>query len=424
VDRLDASTPVVVLRCSRHGGLGITRTLGRMGVPIYHVDASNTATAFHSRYSRGRFVWDTEKATPVETVAFLTEVASSIGRRAILIPTSDATAMLVADHAETLGKHFDFPCNETNLVRSLCSKREMYTLVKRHGIPTAETAFPESRDEMMECSSNMQFPIMAKGIFATDLERTAGKRMFLVPDRRSLIDLWDAHRDHFRSNFILQEFIPGATDACWIFNGYFDRNSESRAEFTGRKLRQYPADGGLTSLGECARNETIARMTRNLVQAVGYRGVLDIDYRYDARDGQYKVLDINPRVGATFRLFVGASGMDVVRAMYLDLTRQPVEPAPAPEGRRWMVEDCDLMSSLHAFRNGKLALRDWLKSYRGVAETGIFAIDDPLPAFWTLVRNVQKLWHPKSHQPQDYQASRLVMLTRKRGLERSDSSIW
>jgi len=50
------------------------------------------------------------------------------------------------------------------------------------------------------------------------------------------------------------------------------------------------------------------------------------------------------------------------------------------------------VSSLQSFREGKLKLRDWMKSYRGVQETGIFAMDDPLPAWWTGVRNVRNLW--------------------------------
>jgi predicted ATP-grasp superfamily ATP-dependent carboligase len=114
--------------------------------------------------------------------------------------------------------------------------------------------------------------------------------------------------------------------------------------------------------------------------------------------------------------------MDVVRAMYLDITGQAVEPSPAMEGRRWLVEDCDLVSSLQSFGDGKLKLRDWMKSYRGVQETGIFAMDDPLPAWWTGVRNVRNLWSRTFHS-RGYQASRLVIPTRNSGLERSDSSI-
>jgi D-aspartate ligase len=390
--KVDRSTPVVVIRCSRHGGLGITRTLGRMGVPIYHVDKSSLAPAFHSRYSRGQFIWDADKSPPPETIAFLGKVAARIGRRAILIPTSDSTAMLVADHADALSKWFDFPRMESSLVRALCSKREMYLLARMHGVPTPETAFPRSRDDLAEHLKAMKFPVMVKGIFGVELQRKAGKRMFLVHNRQQLLDLYDAHEDWFQPNFILQEFIPGPAEACWIFNGHFDRNSKATVEFTGRKIRQYPEFGGLTSLGECARNETIAKISRNFVKACGYRGIIDIDYRYDERDGRYKVLDINPRVGATFRLFVGANGLDVVRAMYFDMTGQPVESAPLVEGRRWVVEDCDLLAGLRSFRHGNLTLRDWAKSYRRVAEAGVFAMDDPLPVFWMGVRHARKLW--------------------------------
>jgi predicted ATP-grasp superfamily ATP-dependent carboligase len=115
------------------------------------------------------------------------------------------------------------------------------------------------------------------------------------------------------------------------------------------------------------------------MQAIGYRGALDLGYRYDARDDQYKVNDINPRVGAMFRLFVGANGMDVVRALYLDMTGQAVDPASTPEGRKWIVEDRDWVSALRYIRDGNLTLRGWRESLRGVQETSFIAADDLWP---------------------------------------------
>src|SRR5207245_2272564 len=100
--------------------------------------------------------------------------------------------------------------------------------------------------------------------------------------------------------------------------------------------------------------------------ALGYQGVLDVGYRYDARDGLYKLLDPNPRVGATFRLFLDAQGLDVVRVLYCDLTRQPVWPTRVREGRKWLVEDRGLESSLAQIRAGALTPRRWLRSFPGV----------------------------------------------------------
>jgi predicted ATP-grasp superfamily ATP-dependent carboligase len=115
------------------------------------------------------------------------------------------------------------------------------------------------------------------------------------------------------------------------------------------------------------------------MKSIGYQGVLDIGYRYDARDGLYKVLDANPRVGQAFRLFVGKNDMDVVKALYLDLTGQDQFPIVHREGRRWLIEDFDLISSLHYYQEGSLGVRDWVRSFKGVEEAAWFSWTDPRP---------------------------------------------
>jgi predicted ATP-grasp superfamily ATP-dependent carboligase len=148
---------------------------------------------------------------------------------------------------------------------------------------------------------------------------------------------------------------------------------------TGKKLRQSPVARGITSLGICLKNPVVEETTLRFMKALGYRGILDIGYRYDARDGQYKLLDVNPRIGCTFRLFVAENGMDTARALYLDLTGQPVPPSTSREGRKWLVEMPDLKSSIEYYRLGKLTLRQWADSFSGVQETAQFAWDDPWP---------------------------------------------
>ena len=73
--------------------------------------------------------------------------------------------------------------------------------------------------------------------------------------------------------------------------------------------------------------------------------------------------------------------MDVARALYLDLTGQPVSQAPFQEGRKWIVEDLDLLASLRYVRDGKMTFKHCLGSFRGVRETAYFAVDDPRPFF-------------------------------------------
>ena len=92
------STPVVLLGAFHHGGLAITRSLGRLGVPVYVVE-STPVPASRSRYCRGLFRLDL-KITPVrESLAFLLAIPRRLRAKPILIPTTDYAALFVVDHA-------------------------------------------------------------------------------------------------------------------------------------------------------------------------------------------------------------------------------------------------------------------------------------------------------------------------------------
>jgi predicted ATP-grasp superfamily ATP-dependent carboligase len=378
----DTSTPIVIIGSYHHGSLGIARSLGRLGVGIYGIDRDMWAPSLHSRYFREKLIWDIDVEAPEATVQYLLEVAKRIGKRSILVPTTDESAILLADYDNVLSERYVFPHLSPQLVRALASKKQMYFLAKKNGIPTPETYFPQSREDVDKYLEQDPFPIMLKGIYGSALQRRAGRKMFIIKSKKELLDLYDRYEDKANPNFMLQEYIPGGDDSIWMFNGYFDERSECLFAITGKKIRQAPPHNGLTSLGICLRNDTVHETTKRFMKNIGYKGILDIGYRYDTRDGKYKVLDINPRIGCTFRLFVGDNGLDVARAQYLDLTEQNVPPSQIVEGRKWFVEDYDMVSSVRYYSEKNLTFREWIKSFRGVQEAAWFACDDLLPFFF------------------------------------------
>jgi predicted ATP-grasp superfamily ATP-dependent carboligase len=378
VEIRDVSTPVVVVSC-KLGALAIMRSLGRLGVPVYGVDADPGAPAMLSRYCRERFLFSPDASRPMEFLDRISEVGQRLGRRAILIPTSDETAQFVVDHAEALGRSFIFPRNDPGMIGRLVSKKGMYQLALEHGVPTPVTLFPECLDDVRAFIPKITFPVMLKGIFGNRLHAQGKDKMVVVHSPAELIERYRAMEDPELPNLMLQEYIPGDDDQIYIFNGYFDRESRCLASFTGHKIRQFPVHTGCASLGICRSNEEVARTTIRFMKAIGYQGILDIGYRYDPRDGQYKVLDANPRVGQAFRLFVAENDMDVVKSLYLDLTGQDQFPIVPREGRRWLIEDFDLISSYHYFQEGTLGLRGWLRSFKGVEEAAWFCPTDLRP---------------------------------------------
>ena len=376
-------------RRAPHTTLGVLRSLGRLGIPVHLVDSNPPGPAVYSRYRQRRFLFDLPDASPEATVAHLLEAGRRLGSRAILIPTWDDLAILVAEAEPALREQFLLPRQPDGLARSLSSKREMHRLAIEHGVPTPQVSFPAGIDDVHAFAADATFPVMIKAIFGNRLQRRAGRTLFIAQTRADLIRLYLELEEPDDPNLMLQEYIPGGDEAVWMFNGYFNADSECLFGMTGRKLRQTPAYAGTTSLGVCLPNDTVDRLTRQWMKALGYRGMLDLGFRYDARDGQYKVLDVNPRIGSTFRLFVGRSGLDVVRAQYLDLTGQAVPADTMVEGRKWLDEK-DLESVWTYRRDGRLTARQWADSVQGVREFVYVSRDDPAPAAQLALRELRR----------------------------------
>jgi D-aspartate ligase len=379
----EASTPAVVLKFDpnifHHGALGIARSLGRLGVPVHGVQEDRWTPMARSRYLRERLPWQDARAG-AGNLPRLLELGRALGRRSVLIPIDDVGSIFVAEHAEVLQECFLFPRQPPRLVRALCSKRRLYHLCRQLGVPAPATWFPTSRKEMVAMAAGSAFPVVLKAIDPWLLHRGARlPSVVIANDAEELLAAYDAMEDPSQPNLMLQEYIPGGPESVWMFNGYLDARSEPLVRFTGTKLRQHPPYTGMTTLGICSSNEAVEHAAARFLKAIGYRGIVDMGFRYDARDGQYKLLDVNPRIGATFRLFVATNGLDVARALYLDLTGQPVPAAAARAGRKWLVENYDTVSSIRYLRDGRLTPVEWLRSFRDVDECAWFAVDDPVP---------------------------------------------
>jgi predicted ATP-grasp superfamily ATP-dependent carboligase len=381
---IDPFTSVLALK-AHHGTLGLARSLGRWGVPVHVVHNDPDHATLLSRYVTGAYQWDVSRQPVERSIGWLLALGRSLGGRVVLIPTSDDTAELVAQHADALRPTFLFQDNRPELVRALSNKRSLHDLAIRAGIPTAETTFPQSFEEVRRFAAGASFPVMLKASDGLRLQARTGKKMVIVRTREELLDQYRRLEDPADPDLMLQEYIPGGDDTIWMFNGYFDAQSDCVFGVTGKKLRQYPVHTGATSLGICLENRVVRELTCRLVKATGYRGILDIGFRYDARDGGYKLLDPNPRIGQSFRLFVSREGMDVARYLYLDLTGQALPSATPVEGRKWVVEDWDLESALDYWREGSLSASEWIASFPGVEEAAWWSSDDRAP-FWKVLR--------------------------------------
>ncbi|MDQ3762043.1 MAG: carboxylate--amine ligase [Actinomycetota bacterium] len=382
---LDTSTPAVVFKldCNvmHHGGLGAIRSLGRLGVPVYGVHEDPLAPAASSRYLHGRWIWRPPADDAQRVRAGLVRLAERIGRPAVLIPTDDAGAIFLAEHGTELRRYYLFPNPPSDLPRRLAGKYSLYQLCRKLDVPSVTAALPGSLVDAQGFADQVGFPLVAKLASPWRSSSVQGLRSTsVVHTRDELAYIWRTCADHDGAALMLQEYIGGSQNQAqdYFFHGYCDAYSRCRPAFVGIKERSYPAHAGLTSLGRWVDNPQLHRQATELVTRLKFRGIVDLDYRWDPRDGQYKLLDFNPRLGAQFRLFSDTAGVDVVVAAHLDLTGRSVPQGSPQLGRSFLVENYDPIAAL-AYRRCGLDFQSWVASLRRADELAWFARDDLAP---------------------------------------------
>jgi predicted ATP-grasp superfamily ATP-dependent carboligase len=381
------------------GSLGAIRTLGRVGVPVFAITEPGVTPAGASRYCAGRFTWRaTARDDPGRLAADLRDVGGRIGRPSVIIPVDDESAVLVAEYAAELSDSFLFRQMRPGLPRQLTSKSGLYELCQEHGVPTPGTLVPASAAEVAAFAATATFPVVVKNARVWDRGRrnavsatfgasSSGTRVLYRPG--DLLNL--VSPDTREPGFIIQEHIPAGQSEDWFTHLYCGADSDCMLLFTGLKVRSWPPTAGGTACGYSMRNPAIAEMSDRFCRQIGYSGIADLDWRLDLRDGQYKLVDFNPRMGNQFRLFETEAGIDVVRALHLDLTGREVPRGAQVGQRQIVVEHIDIPARIAYRRLGPRATSarpaSLMKRPKTTStEFAWLAADDPLPVVAMLSR--------------------------------------
>jgi D-aspartate ligase len=384
----DRSIPALIVKVGQYplhsGGVGAIRTLGRLGVPVYAMTEDRFTPAAASRYLKG---WFRSKATGREDagdlIAVLRKIGRRLGRRTVAVPTDDEAAVLVAEHADELSEYFIFPQISPGLPRKLASKWELYKLCREHGVPAPASVSPATADEAASFAAGGTFPVVVKNaeswvrlrapvVGSTTVVHTPEELLALIPPETQV------------PSMIVQEYIPREQAEDWIVHLYCDANSDCLVSFTGRKVRSWPPHAGVTACAYVASNPGLAELAKRFCKDIGFQGIADLDWRLDRRDGQYKLTDFNPRMGNQFRLFETGAGIDVVRALHLDLTGRAVPVSQEIKRRRLVVEHVDLPARL-AYRGSRGTVGPAPRA-AGPTSLAWLVPDDPLPFLAMLPR--------------------------------------
>jgi predicted ATP-grasp superfamily ATP-dependent carboligase len=350
------------------------RSLGRRGVPVHVIVDGDDRLAAHSRYAREISTWpDSDE----ERVEHLEAIARRSSDPLALFPSADETAALVSRNHETLSRLYALTTPPWDVFRWTYDKRLTYELGERAGVKCPQTLYPRDRADLEQ--ANLTFPVVIKPATKPQFNRLVAAKAWRVDDRDELLRRYDeAAGLADPATLMIQQLIPG-DDGANLSYAALAESGRVLHHIVARRTRQYPPDFGRAStFVESIDDPGIGEPAMRVIEACRFTGLIEVEFKIDARSGEPFLLDMNPRVWGWHTLGRRA-GVDFPWLQWLRLREEETPDTQPQPGVRWLRISTDLPTAAKEIIKGRQSFREYVSSLMPPHEGAIIARDDPRP---------------------------------------------
>lgn len=369
-------------------GLSNVRSLGEWGIPVYVVDKTD-CIARYSKFCLKYFRCPDFKSD--DFADFLISLAKTENIRDwLLLPSNDHAVLTLSKHLSRIKEYFKLTVQDFDIIRNIYDKYLLLKVAERNGISFPLTYHFNSINEIN--TTELQYPLITKGRAGLDFYKTLGKKALISGN----LDEFSHHIKELSGGIDLkdtftQEVIPFDRSFGTISFTAFCIDGDIKTFWMGEKLREHPLRFGTATFCKSTFVEDLIHPSSVLMKALGYSGVCEIEYLKDPRDGLFKLIEINARTW----LWVGlarSAGVDFAKIAYNYVNGFDNEfPERYELDIKWSNRITDVFYSVKSIFSGKLALKEFLNSYKGNIVNAVFDIRDIKPGliyllflFWFL----------------------------------------
>jgi D-aspartate ligase len=368
--------PGAVVIGGDYQGLGIVRSLGRMGVPVCVIDDEHSISRFSRYATHGVRVPDLRQEQP--TIETLLRIGRSLNLQGwVLFPTRDEIVAALARNRSTLAETFRVPVPEWDTVQWMLDKRKTYQLAQHLSIPFPKTWFPLTEEALDQIDS--PFPLVLKPAIKEHFFYATKAKAWRINSRAELRLMFRRASALTGANEVLiQDMIPGDGRQQFSYCAFF-KEGKAIGSMVTRRRRQHPHDFGRAStFVETIDLPALEALSSRFLRRINYYGLVEVEFKLDPRDGQFKLLDINARTWGYHALGAHA-GVDFPSLLYRDQLSSPVEPCRGRAGVSWVRLLTDVPTGLLDVAAGRLRFADFWRSLRSYHIEAVFNREDPVP---------------------------------------------
>jgi D-aspartate ligase len=354
--------------------LSVARDLGRMGVSVFAIGPRDSVVK-HSRYCQWIPIDEGEDAW----AEFLLGPESDHLTGAVVLACGDAAIQVLIRHRRALLERFRLDLSDPTAQAAMLDKLATYRHARAAGVPTPGFWEVGSREQVLALRDSLVFPLLVKPRLSHVFESRFGRKHVIVHTFEQLLAPVDAAL-RARTDVLLMEHVPGPDDLLCSYYTYLDEQGRPQFHFTKRIIRRFPAGMGTACYHVTDWIPQIIPLAQRLFDHVGLRGLANVEFKLDARDQQYKLIECNARFTASDCL-VSASGFGLARFVYNRLIGRPQPPLENyKRGLRLWDPARDWSAYRELRRAGRITFWRWLTSVLHRQTFAYFRWSDPMPA--------------------------------------------
>jgi len=368
--------PGAVVIGGDYQGLGIVRSLGEKGIPICVVDDEYSISRF-SRYTNFA-VRVSDLRNETATIETLLEIGKRLNLKGwILFPTREELVAALSRHRCKLLETFRVPTPAWNTVQWMWDKRNTYQLASELKIPIPETWVPHTLEDVEKITT--AFPLALKPAIKEHFYYATKAKAWRANSREQLRMLFErANAIAGPGEIIIQNLIPGDGTHQFGYCAFF-KDGRALGSMVTRRRRQHPHEFGRAStFVETIELPTAEALSQQFLQEINYYGLVEVEFKLDSRDGQLKLLDVNPRTWGYHSLGRSA-GVDFPYLLYADQIGVTVQECKGKPGISWIRMLTDFPTGIVDVCSRRLSLSEFIKSLRNFNTEAVFSWKDPIP---------------------------------------------
>ena len=238
-------------------------------------------------------------------------------KKLLLLACGDDYAKLIIKNKPALQQWFTVPYIDESLMDQILLKENFYKMCEKYQFkyPGTTTVTAEDYESFIP---PFDYPIILKASNSVEYwacKFPGKKKVFIAHNEEEKTAILKAiYSSTYQDTMIVQEFIPGDDSYMRVLNAYVGKDGKVKLMCLGNPILEEHSPEGIGSYAAIVTtyDKQLMDQVRFFLEDIGYTGFANFDMKYDVRDKQYKLFEINLRNGRS-SYYVTAAGYNLMK---------------------------------------------------------------------------------------------------------------